>query len=208
MKIVGPNNKKIITQWGTEAVPFAIHNGLEKLDAINNLQAITRDFSSFAECQFVITFGTLLGTIRDGNLIAHDFDFDLAFFPNSNSKDDVIPTAERIIQRIEDRGMDQKSKSYGHLTTVMQVGETPRNVDLTAGWIESGRVMQYAAINGEVSESEYFPLKSSYLCGCRVLVPFDPKAVLETVYGANWRIPNPNHKQELSFENFSFLFFD
>jgi hypothetical protein len=195
-----------LTQWGTEAKTFSMHDGLEKMTAVENLVRIASEVSLRADCQIAISYGTLLGCMRDGNLISHDYDFDLAFFPNSMNCEDVIATSGRIMQTLNEMGLEKNQKSHGHLTTFIEISGTNRAVDFFAGWVSSGRIMHYFAINGEISETDYFPIRKHSLCGVSVPIPSDSTKVLQAIYGEGWMVPNPDFQHCLNFENFAFLF--
>ena len=46
--------------------------------------------------QLYLTWGTLLGAIREGDLIGHDFDIDVAYVSRARSKAGVLRERERI----------------------------------------------------------------------------------------------------------------
>jgi hypothetical protein len=199
-------NELITTQWGTEALPFSVHNGLEKIAAIERVMQIASEVALGADCYIALSYGTLLGTMRDGNLISHDFDFDFAFFPTSLRREDVITTSTSITRVLNGLDLPIKVETHGHLTAYFEVGGKRRAIDFFSGWVDSGRVMHYFAINGEVSESEYFPIGTGYLCGTKVPVPHDSDKVLKVIYGVDWKTPDPEFRHHPNFENYEFLF--
>jgi len=195
----------ITTQWGSEANPFSIHNGLEKMKAVEDIVRLAAEVSSQADCQITLSYGTLLGAMRGGNLVPHDYDFDLAFFPNSMKGEDLIATSKKVIQVCKNLGLRTKEESHGHLTAFIEISGVERAVDFFAGWVSSGLLMHYFAINGEISESDFFPIKTGFLCGIRVPIPRNPSKVLQAIYGDSWEFPDEHFVHQPNFENFSFL---
>ena len=65
-----------------------------------------------------------------------------------------------------------------------------RTLDVFTAWFEDGGFYMYNA-GGELGRDRVLPLRTWKFKGHEVLVPNDPEAVLELIYGPNWRTPDP-----------------
>lgn len=199
----------IETQWGSQARTFRNLSDDEKFEGLAVLRRLADQIIENTGCHLAISYGTLLGSVRTGQIISHDFDFDFAFFPRSLKKLDVYESALRIVEVLADSGQTVTVQSNGQFSTTIRVGDTMRAVDFFAGWVEGGRVFQYFALGGEIDRGDYFPLSRSVLGGIPFPCPRRPTRILRALYGENWQTPDSGFKFETSQETwkqFEFLF--
>ncbi|MEO5377117.1 MAG: LicD family protein [Magnetococcus sp. DMHC-6] len=164
--------------------------------ANRNQQEVWRDISKYVDrlatfgYECFINSGTLLGAVRDGQLIAHDEDVDLAVVLKSQRLEEIV--AEWIALKNKLKGMkllDMKfeTKKATHIK-IGQAGGV--SVDLFPAWIIQDRVFIYPHTSGDIDIGTLLPLKSIKMCDIPLPIPQRPEAILEINYGCEWRVPD------------------
>ena len=135
---------------------------------------------------FVMIFGALLGLIREGKLISHDTDIDVACFNEFVRKDHW--KLAKIKQDLRDKGFYVVSNDvcYLHNDFFIRNGEK-----IEIWWFDKiddewifGNTVRYPA--------HYFDtLEEVDFLGTKFKIPSTPEKFIERTYGKTWRIPNP-----------------
>jgi hypothetical protein len=146
-------------------------------------------------------YGSLLGAVRAGKLIGHDSDADLGYVSTFSHPADVQRESFRIQRRLRELGYE--SYRYSGLAFRIDVDEgdgSKRGLDVFGGFIApalaGGKPMLY--MMGEVGapfELDWiYPLGTVTLEGRTLPAPARPEKLLETMYGAGWKVPDPAYK--------------
>ena len=137
--------------------------------------------------QLFICYGTLLGYIRDADFIQHDDDIDLCFLANSIGWDAAFAEFMDVVEGLRARGehivIDSGVQFHWYLN-----GDA---LDVFMGWMDGDNLNMYYA-SGALSRDRVLPLQTRHFNGYEVLVPNDPEALLQLIYGEGWHIPDPN----------------
>lgn len=142
-------------------------------------------------------FGTLLGLIREGNLLKHDLDFGIVV----NEKF----TWKKVIDSFEGNGF-VFSHSFSHDGIVREMTfYSPISryitVDFFAFVEDNGCFSKYGYIQNPDGENylvaqERLPYFSDFnevtIAGVNVSVPSNSEELLEATYTKNWKQPNPS----------------
>lgn len=173
-----------LTPHGYKEVGFSEENNRLTLDHIGGLIA---RFEAIGHTVF-LNSGTLLGVVRDGRLIEHDDDVDLAIVLESSALPDVAKEWVTLRGRLKeldllddgDTGSDEmyKLKPQGEIT-----------VDLFPCWIADDRLFIYPHTHGEIGAESLLPTQACPVSGYPI--PAKPASVLQSNYGANWQKPDP-----------------
>ena len=152
----------------------------------SRLAALGRD--SFANS------GTLLGLIRDGSVIAHDDDVDLAVVLTAGDGPGAASEWIDLRGRLSasgalDEEFEQRGKIHCRIRTSTGVG-----IDLFPAWVSAGRVFVWPHTSGELAVDDVFPLAGWPVPGGQVWVPRHPDPMLEQNYGPHWRSPDPTFR--------------
>lgn len=141
--------------------------------------------------QCFLNSGTLLGVVRDGKLIDHDDDVDLALILKATSEEEAAAEWSALWQRLVDLGLDGEGglKSPGIYKLKAQDG---CEIDLFPAWISDGQVHIYPHTYADLCETDVLPLRSCDISGRPV--PAEPEKMLAVNYGAGWREPDPYFK--------------
>lgn len=142
---------------------------------------------------FVVS-GTLLGLVREGGLLPHDDDVDLAVLLDSSEVADVAEEWLALRARLGDAGLldpdfDHETKNHCKLAVPSGVG-----IDLFPAWLAGDRVFVWPHTHGELGRDDLLPLGRREVAGATVALPRRPEPMLELNYGPGWRVPDPTYR--------------
>ena len=142
-------------------------------------------------------YGTLLGAVRDGKLIGHDNDADVAYLSRHTHPVDVIRESFRIQRLLHREGLEISRYSGGAFKVTVRDSEgVPRGLDVFAGFLYDGRLVLLGEIFAPFEESWLRPLGTVDLEGRPLPAPAEPDRLLAAMYGPSWRVPDPTFKFE------------
>lgn len=141
------------------------------------------------EDRVFLNSGTLLGVVRDGRLIDHDDDIDLAYRLEAQTPAEAAREWRALNQRLVSEGLAEAD--YNIDTGMMKLdGKGVVRVDLFPVWIDAaGRVFIFPHTFGELDAGQVFPTRNCAVTG--LPVPAEPEAMLAINYGQGWREPDP-----------------
>ena len=146
------------------------------------LRRNNEQFQNLFSKRFFISYGTLLGCIRNDDFIAHDDDIDVCFVSDGSDTESAAEEFGRVLDTLQGQGERVLWPGTAHFHW--------RTLDVFTAWFEDGGLYMYNA-GGELGRDRVLPLRTWKFKGHEVLVPNDPEAVLELIYGPNWRTPDP-----------------
>ncbi|MCB1312957.1 MAG: LicD family protein [Maritimibacter sp.] len=200
-----------------QVLQYAIHDpsqleGLYFHSAFATLdqQAIWTDIASVVQRlelvgkDVFLNSGTLLGVVRDKELIAHDDDVDLAIRLDASSAEQAVAQWKKTREKLQEAGIvpERNPKNPG----TMQIKSAGvYNIDLFPAWVSEGRVYVYPHTCGDLSEDQVFPLVICETTGLKI--PKDAEAMLTVNYGDGWRQPDPGYQFNWSRANRRFAAF-
>ena len=136
--------------------------------------------------QFFLCYGTLLGCIREGDFIAHDDDVDVCFLADGNTLAEAAREFAQVVRSLRDRGQTIEVRS--HIQFHWRIAGI--EIDVFMAWLEDDRLYSYN-VGGLFTKDQVCPLRPHKFKDRDVLLPQDPEALLELIYGPSWRIPDP-----------------
>jgi len=142
-------------------------------------------------------YGTLLGAVREGNLLGHDSDADLGYVSRETTPVDVIRESFRLQRGIGERGY--RTHRYSGAAFKVEVAEgdgVVRGLDVFGGFFDDGRLYLMGEVGQEFRQEWIFPLGTCTLADRTLPAPAVPEKLLEAMYGAGWRVPDPAFKFE------------
>lgn len=146
---------------------------------------------SKAGYQVFLNSGTLLGVVRDGRLIDHDDDIDLAMVLKSGSAIEAAGEWRALRSDLQAMGIFDDETATNPAIYKLKP-EDGCEIDLFPAWIEQGGVFVYPHTFGELAEDEVLPLASCGVSGRPI--PAAPEKMLALNYGDGWRQPDPYFK--------------
>ena len=144
-----------------------------------------------------VCYGTLLGAVRNGEVIGHDNDIDVAYLSRYRFPVDIVRESYRIERTLRDHGFVVRRGSGARLNVKFPLTDgSIRCVDIfTACFVEDVLYMQ-SDTGFRLPEEVILPLGTVTLHGRQVPAPAQPERLLSETYGPGWRTPDPSFKYE------------
>ena len=142
-----------------------------------------------------LAYGTLLGAVRDQNFIGHDSDADVGYVSRLHYPVDVIRESFALQRRL--RGMGFRVQRYSGLglkVIVQEADGVSRGLDVFGGFTRDGMLYLMGEVGHPFRDEWLYPRSSATLAGREFPVPAQPDHLLEAMYGASWRVPDPAYK--------------
>jgi hypothetical protein len=171
----------------------------QALDAVTlSIKRLEEIFKREFDIDVYLTWGTLLGAVRDGDYIAFDNDVDRAYLTNRSADFEIVEEHELIVRVLRQQGFPVQQNSKGQIHVRVHPdsqiwGGAIFNLDLWTTWAREGQYFHYPDIKGEVAADEVLPLRRFYFRGQFLWIPQGYQQVLHRFYGEGWRKPDPNY---------------
>lgn len=137
--------------------------------------------------------GTLLGLVREGRLLGHDDDIDLAVVLQAHSPEAAAVEWLALRHRLDDLDMIDRKETKAGSAIIKLLRLDGVTVDLFPCWIDAGfNAHIYPHTKGDLAQTAILPLVEGFAQGIRL--PADPEAMLAVNYGSNWRLPDPTFR--------------
>lgn len=175
---------------------------LNQVKLLEDASTIIFKLKSFGYPSF-INSGTLLGFVRERQLIGHDDDLDLGVLLHGKDEAEVSRSWIKAVNLMA-KNFPLVKKSNEIATIKIQDGV---EVDLFPAWVLGDRLFVYPYCNGALQMEAILPIKEQLWQGCTVSLPQDPESLLEINYGRNWRTPDKTWRFDwkqagIAFESF------
>jgi len=157
-------------------------------------QRLIGDIEAFGGVGF-IAFGTLLGAVRNGKLIGHDNDVDLIFFSRAHEPAGLIRESLALERFLQARGwvVDRPRASFIRVE-VPNAGLASGYMDIFGAFHDGSRMYLDRFAWPEIPVEAIVPVSTVTLEGLEMSAPGDPEQVLASIYGADFRVPDPSFK--------------
>ncbi|HSV39873.1 MAG TPA: class I SAM-dependent methyltransferase [Nocardioidaceae bacterium] len=142
-----------------------------------------------------LNYGALLGAVRDGVMISHDCDTDVCYLSRHENPVDVVRESYRLERAMHARGWRTSRMSGGDFKVALRLpGGRTEQVDVFVAFYVEGRFFQLGNRSGSLPHDVILPLSTVELEGVTFPAPARPEAMLEFLYGAQWRVPDPSFR--------------
>lgn len=139
-----------------------------------------------------LAYGTLLGAVREGAFIGHDNDIDLGYVSRLTTPVDVVRESLRLQRALARAGMQvERYSGAGFQVEVRDPTGAVRGVDVFGGYWVGDRLALLGEIHTAFERAWVTPLSTVSLMGREFPAPAQPDRLLEAMYGAGWRVPDP-----------------
>ena len=134
----------------------------------------------------------LLGAVREGRMIAHDSDADLAYLSADRHPADIILESYRIERAMRSLGWKVVRMSGADLKLFLPLPDGRSvHVDVFGAFHVGETFYQLGGRSGQLPREALTPASTVVLEGVELAAPADPERVLEFLYGPTWRVPDP-----------------
>jgi SAM-dependent methyltransferase len=157
---------------------------LDRLDAVRGVleEAGLRPF---------VCYGTLLGAVRDGDLIPHDDDADLGYLSRHTHPADVVRENLALERLLRDRGYAVLRHSGGHLQLLFADDDAQDHyIDVFTAFEVGDRTHLCFQVGAEGLDLR--TLSDVTVRGRRHPAPAAAEQLLAETYGPGWRTPDPS----------------
>lgn len=168
---------------------------------VQSMKTLEDLFAREFDLQLYLTWGTLLGAIRQNDFIAFDTDVDIAYLSQKFLDYEILEEHEYIVAVLKEHNFNVTRNSKGQIHVRLlsreDTGETARhtafNLDLWTTWQRDNRYFHYPDIKGELQADSVLPLIRHGFHGEEFWVPQGYSQVLTCFYGENWMEPDENY---------------
>jgi SAM-dependent methyltransferase len=177
-----------VNKWGRLGASF---DGMDAATAqerlLRRVDEVIADLREFGIEPFAC-YGTLLGLVRDGRLIAHDDDADLAYLSAHEHPADVVRESYALERHLRAKGHYVFRHSAGHV----QLHFPDAYLDVFTAFRTGDRT--YLCFQVGADELDLTG-RTELRLGERLLpAPLDSERLLTATYGEGWRTPDPSFR--------------
>ena len=198
LQVVNPAGQQLIVdKTGQMKQPMNTHDDalLEELvDAAERILDVLRERAGVPA---FVAYGTLLGAVRDGRLIGHDNDLDLAYLSSWTQPVDIVRESYAVERALRGSGFAIRRGSGARINVRVVLSDgTTRAIDVfTAAYINDVLYMQ-SDTGFALPRETILPLSTVGLLGRDLPAPARPEVLLAATYGEGWRRPDPSFRYE------------
>lgn len=170
----------------TETDPSTAHH------LASEVARLAADVNDFGVPGF-LAYGSLLGAVRDGKLIGHDTDTDMAYLSNCSQPADIARESFALERFLRGRGWSIERMRIGLFRAVFhdQAGDL-RHIDIFLAVHNGTEFFLDRFVLAELPRLALVPLGNVTLEGVQIPAPADPGAVLAATYGPSYLVPDPS----------------
>lgn len=183
----------VINKWGRLAKSFESATSETQNQVLRSAARLGQFLKTELGLDAFITGGTLLGLVRDGQLISSDDDADLAYLSAHENLTDVVLESYKVERALIESGYEVVRHTSGHLQQMFGGGEYSDGyyVDIFTYFVTDGWFYGTFHAREEAANVSVLPTGSLEHDGVALAIPADPDQMLAAIYGAKWRTPDP-----------------
>jgi ubiquinone/menaquinone biosynthesis C-methylase UbiE len=145
-------------------------------------------FKDKLQTEAFIAYGSLLGAKRSGDVIPHDDDIDLSLYLTGKTPEEIEAQMTTITTQFSAMGF----RIHKFSPTQFHIAREAYWVDIFVSWSINDDFYMTWAINGNLKNSDVFPLQQLKMRNHELPAPKNASRFLEALYGANWLTPDPS----------------
>lgn len=139
-----------------------------------------------------LSYGCLLGAVRDGRMIGHDSDVDLAWLSRHTHPFDIVRESRAAERTMRQRGWRVVRMSAANFKVWVPLSTGKRaGVDVFGSFHIGEHFHITGSLRGTLPRSSIMPFGAVTLEGVEFPAPRDVEAFLAYTYGPTWSVPDP-----------------
>ncbi|WP_435743046.1 methyltransferase domain-containing protein [Nocardioides sp. SYSU DS0663] len=187
----------MIDKWGLLQRPFSGRDTRVVEQMVEVTEQILDVMRTECGVDGWIAFGTLLGAAREGAVIGHDSDIDLAYLSERDTPAEMALELWGIARALRAHGMRVLHKSAAFITVLFSSPDGgTASIDVYTCFYIGDLLHETATVRRRVPRSAIVPLREISFEGRMLPAPADPDAMLTVSYGPGWRVPDPSFRHE------------
>jgi len=138
---------------------------------------------------FFLYAGALLGHVRNGKLIEHDDDIDVAVMLGECTPEEVGPMWREVKLELDLRNLLTEESRVTNRPVYKFKSDMDFEIDLFPAWTHESKFSVFPYAAGDMDDGDIVPLIS--FGQDPLMFPADSEAFLAHCYGPSWRVPDP-----------------
>jgi hypothetical protein len=181
----------VVDKWGELKLPFGADPTKKKslLDLytrVRNLLFLKNELLAY------VWYGTLLGCVRESDLLNHDDDIDATFIIKTNSLEALVEEFYSVVEFLITNSYKSNLKITILETGQIQIWSDSDHMDLFVTWINpENQIYTYFGVLGSLDFGAEITPINKHLYGNDLLIPSYAEKILEFTYGLKWKVPDP-----------------
>ena len=161
-------------------------------EIMDALEKVLHDLVEECGLDAYLMYGCLLGAVRDGHMIGHDSDADVAYLSAHHHPFDIIRECTAATRRMRALGWQVVRMSGANFKVWVPLPDGRRcGIDVFGSFHVAGRFHVTGSLTGTLDRSALVPFGTVTLEGREIVAPARPEEVLAFTYGPQWRVPDP-----------------
>jgi len=159
---------------------------------VDAVDRVLRDLREVCGLDGFLSYGCLLGAVRDGHMIGHDSDADVSYLSRWTHPYDIARESRAAARAMRLRGWQVVRMSAANFKVWVPTPDGRRvGIDVFGGFYIGDHFYLTASLRGHLDRSAMLPLGSVVLEGRVLPAPAKPDEFLALTYGPGWRVPDP-----------------
>lgn len=161
-------------------------------EIMDALEQVLHDLGERCGLDAYLMYGCLLGAVRDGQMIGHDSDADVAYLSRHHHPFDIIRECSAATRRMRSLGWQVVRMSGANFKVWVPLPDGRRvGIDVFGSFHIGDNFHVTGSLTGRLDRSALLPFGTVSLEGRDIVAPARPEEVLAFTYGPSWRVPDP-----------------
>lgn len=161
-------------------------------EIMDALEKVMHDLTEECGLDTYLMYGCLLGAIRDGHMIGHDSDADVAYLSRYHHPFDIIRECTAATRKMKSLGWKVVRMSGANFKVWVPLPDGRRcGIDVFGSFHIGDNFYVTGSLTGKLDRSALLPFGTVTLEGREITAPARPEEVLAFTYGPQWRVPDP-----------------
>ncbi|NUR08775.1 MAG: class I SAM-dependent methyltransferase [Nocardioidaceae bacterium] len=171
---------------------FSSTEGSARAEIMDALERVIADLQQQCGLDVYLMYGCLLGAVRDGTMIGHDSDADVAYLSPFTHPFDIIRECSRACRIMRSLGWTVVRMSGANFKVWVPLPDGRRcGIDVFGSFHVGESFYVTGSLRGRLDRSALLPFGTVTLEGREIVAPHRPEEVLAFTYGPSWRVPDP-----------------